>query len=200
MSELRHSVCLVLIFSFGYQMHEGRRVLRSLCWRFRKRYSLNLSSAYGPIEYHFERESLQIGAATIKNIEDYQLAFLDRQLVIKGFQCLYEFGQMVSWLEINPQLLHIRAICFGNIIYEPENSLLESQNKNIQDIKNTLAFLSLSKPVWEFSFWKGVSTIYGNDPLEVLSECLPLARCQFLRLHGSYFKVLECPLFGEKIP
>ena len=60
MAEFKHSICFLIVLSYHSYLHPARILLRSLNKKFRNYYTLNHTSQPGAIEYHCERDIIQL--------------------------------------------------------------------------------------------------------------------------------------------
>ena len=77
MSELKGSICLLLVFGYNSYLHEARNFLVTLNKKFRNHYAIRFSSAPGHLEKVFKRENYILELDSIEDLKDSEEELLE---------------------------------------------------------------------------------------------------------------------------
>ena len=141
MSEIKSSVCFIIVLSYKYKyLDEARRLLRSLNKQFYKYYNLNSTYVPSALEFYFKRNTKKLESKRHLLSEKHFLLLLDTQFTIHGFQTLYELCRFGMNFRVNPKLLHVRVINLGGENDVNEHKFCLDKN-SLFDLNSVLPFL-----------------------------------------------------------
>ena len=113
MSELKNSVCFVIIMSYTNYMPQGRMLIRSLNSKYRSYYKKKYTPSGGTIEGLFVRTDYKVRQDIVSRLRtsEYLLAkILDSNIYVQDIVALLEFGQIIRDLKVNTKLLCLSQI------------------------------------------------------------------------------------------
>ena len=196
MSEIKGSICFLLIFSYNYYLHEARRLLCSLNSHYFQRY-MNFGSPPGTLQHLFLRKDLVLCPKNNLSSEAYLVKVMDRRLQIIGLEYLYELGRVAQKTGLNPRVLCIESIEIGGTIRKAT-----SYAKTLKSLQGAFSFLGEVNQVREvcFKIAGKSNTLFGQELGTIFSLLMPQLSCYELKLKGDVGNKTPCIVRGCDIP